>query len=52
MRYALCVSNATSGLLAIALSLKLKEAEFITTPYTYGATVSGWLLLGNKAGLC
>jgi dTDP-4-amino-4,6-dideoxygalactose transaminase len=48
VRYALCVSNATSGLLAIALSLKLKRAEFVTTPYTYGATVSGWLLLGNK----
>lgn len=48
LRYALCVANATTGLLVTALALKLKRAEFITTPYTYGATVAGWLHLGNK----
>lgn len=48
MRHALCVSNATTGLLAIALALGLKRAEFITTPYTYGASLAGWLLLGNR----
>ncbi|MEM2001033.1 MAG: DegT/DnrJ/EryC1/StrS family aminotransferase [Candidatus Methanomethylicaceae archaeon] len=48
MRYALCVSNATIGLLAIALALNLKRSEFVTTPYTYGASLAGWLLLENK----
>ncbi|MGH9773064.1 MAG: DegT/DnrJ/EryC1/StrS family aminotransferase [Candidatus Acidiferrales bacterium] len=48
MRYALCVSNATTGLLATALALGLRNREFVTTPYTYGASLSGWLLLGNR----
>jgi len=47
MRYALCVSNATTGLLAVALALNLRRAEFVTTPYTYGASLAGWLMLGN-----
>lgn len=47
-RYALCVSSATTGLLAVALALGLRRAEFLTTPYTYGATLSGWLLLDNR----
>jgi perosamine synthetase len=48
MRYALCVSNATTGLLAIALALELKQTEFVTSPLTYGGSLSGWLLLGCK----
>jgi dTDP-4-amino-4,6-dideoxygalactose transaminase len=48
MRYAVCVSNATTGLLAVALALNLRCAEFVTTPYTYGASLAGWLLLGNR----
>jgi dTDP-4-amino-4,6-dideoxygalactose transaminase len=48
MRHALCVSNATSGLLGLALAIELREAEFVTTPYTYGASLAGWLLLGNR----
>ena len=48
VRYALCVSNATTGLLAIGMALNLKRAEFVTTPFTYGATVAGWLQLDNK----
>jgi len=48
MRHALCVSNGTTGLLAIALALGLRGSEFITTPITYGGTLSGWLLLGNR----
>jgi dTDP-4-amino-4,6-dideoxygalactose transaminase len=48
MRYALCVSNATTGLLATALSLGLKGSEFITSPFTFGASTSGFLLLGNR----
>jgi len=48
MRYALCVSNGTAGLLAIALALDLKNSEFVTTPYTYGGSLASWLLLGNR----
>src|SRR4030042_3229415 len=48
MKYALCISNATTGLLAIAMALELKGADFVTTPYTYGATISGWLLGGSR----
>ncbi|OYD87585.1 hypothetical protein CDG77_28520 [Nostoc sp. 'Peltigera membranacea cyanobiont' 213] len=47
-KYALCVSNATTGLLAIGLALNLKKEEFITTPYTYGASLAGFLLLENR----
>lgn len=47
-RHALCVSNATNGLLALALALGLAEEPFITTPLTYGATLSGWLHEGNR----
>ncbi|MFW6359010.1 MAG: DegT/DnrJ/EryC1/StrS family aminotransferase [Chroococcales cyanobacterium] len=47
-QYALCVSNATMGLLAIALALDLKGVEFITTPFTYGASLSGFLLQENR----
>lgn len=47
-KHALCVSNATSGLLAIALALDLLGADFVTTPYTYGGSIAGWLLLGNN----
>jgi len=46
-RHALCVTNATSGLLALALALDLQGSSFVTTPLTYGATLSGWLLRGN-----
>lgn len=49
MKHALCVANATTGLFAIALALNLKNAEFITTPYTYGASLASWLMLGNRA---
>ena len=48
VRHALCVSSATMGLLAVALALDLRRSEFVTTPYTYGATLAGWLLLGNR----
>jgi perosamine synthetase len=48
MRYAVCVSNCTTGLLAIALALGLRRSNFITTPLTYGGSLSGWLLLENE----
>lgn len=47
MKHALCVSNATTGLLAIAIAIDLEAAEFITSPFTYGGSVAGWLLLKN-----
>lgn len=49
MKHALCVANATTGLLAVGLALSLKRSEFITTPYTYGGSLASWLMLGNKA---
>ena len=48
MPYALCVSNATVGLLGVALALDLYGADFVTTPYTWGGTLAGWLILGNR----
>lgn len=48
VKHAVCVSNATTGLLIVALALDLKGDEFITSPYSYGATISGWLLAGNR----
>jgi perosamine synthetase len=46
-KYALCISNATMGLYSIALALDIKEQDFITTPLTYGASLSGFLLQQN-----
>src|SRR2546427_10420526 len=48
VRHALCVSNATVGLLAIGKALGLSRDEFVTTPYTYGASVAGLLWLDNR----
>jgi perosamine synthetase len=52
MRYAVCMSSATMGLLGVALALDLRDAEFVTTPYTWGGTLAGWLLLGNRPIFC
>lgn len=48
MKHALCVSNATTGLFALALAAELRRNEFVTTPFTYGATLAGWLVLNNR----
>lgn len=48
MKYALCLSNATTALMAVALALNLRNSHFVTTPYTYGASISGWMMNGNK----
>jgi dTDP-4-amino-4,6-dideoxygalactose transaminase len=48
VKHALCVSNATTGLLAVAYALNLKNSEIVTTPYTYGGSIASWLLLGNR----
>ena len=48
MKHAVCVSNATTGLFALALAGNLQRSEFVTTPFTYGATLAGWLMLGGR----
>jgi perosamine synthetase len=48
VRHALCVSSATMGLLGLALALELYDFDFVTTPYTYGASLASWLLLRNR----
>lgn len=48
MPFALCVSNATMGLLAIGMALGIRDKTYVTTPFTYGGTIAGWQLLGNK----
>lgn len=50
--FALGVPNATLGLLACWLALEIKNAEIVTTPYTWGGSLSGLLLLGNKPVFC
>ncbi len=48
MRYAACMPSGTTGLLACALVLGLRRAEFVTTPYTWGGTIGPWLWLGHQ----
>lgn len=48
MAYALCVGSATLGLLTVVRALGLTRGEVVTTPYTYGATPAGMLLLGMR----
>ena len=47
-KYALAVSSATTGLHGLALAIGLGRRDFVTTPYTYGASVAGWLLQGGR----
>jgi len=46
--YALAVSNATMGLWSIFLSLEITDAEIITTPYTWGGSLTGIILNRNR----
>lgn len=46
--YAVATSSATTALHGLALALGLKSAEFITTPYTWGGSLAGWLLCDNR----
>ncbi len=48
MRHAVCVSSATTGLMALVLALDLSTAEIVTAPISYGATVAPLLALGSK----
>ena len=51
VRHALCVSSASMGLLAVGVALSLRRSDFVTTPYTYGGTLSGWLLLSRYSSV-
>lgn len=46
--YVLAVSNATSGLGAAFSALGVRNADVITTPYTWGGSLSGLLQTGNR----
>lgn len=46
--HALAVSNATMGLWAIVMALGIRDAEIITTPYTWGGSLAGLLHTGNR----
>lgn len=46
--HALAVTSATLGLWAVLTGLEIHDAEVITTPYTWGGTLAGLLLTGNR----
>ena len=48
VKHALCVDSATNGFLYLALAVGLKNTEIITSPLSYGATISGALWLNCK----
>lgn len=47
-RYAVAFCNATSALLALAVAMEIKRGEIISTPFTWGGSVSPFLLFGSK----
>ncbi len=46
--HALGVCNATMGLWAIFLALGIRDADVITTPYSWGGSLAGLLHTGNR----
>ena len=48
MKHALSVDSATNGFLYLALAIGLRNTEIVTSPLSYGATISGALWLNNK----
>ena len=46
--YALSVANATSGLWAVFMAFGIHNSDVITTPYTWGGSLSGLILAGNR----
>jgi perosamine synthetase len=48
MRYALCVSSATAGLMVTALALGLRGAEFLAPPIAHAAAFGAWMVFGNR----
>lgn len=48
LSYTLAVSNATQGLWAVLSAFDIRNADVITTPYTWGGSLSGLLQTGNR----
>jgi dTDP-4-amino-4,6-dideoxygalactose transaminase len=46
--YTLSIANATSGLWAVFMALGIHNSDVITTPYTWGGSLSGLMLAGNR----
>ncbi len=46
--HALAVANATVGLWAVFRALEIRDAEVITTPFTWGGTLAGLVQEGNR----
>ena len=46
--HALAVANATLGLWALFMALEIHDADVITTPYTWGGSLAGLALSGNR----
>lgn len=46
--HTLAVANATLGLWAVFMALGVRDAEVITTPYSWGGTLAGLIFAGNR----
>lgn len=46
--HTLAVANATLGLSAVFMAFGIHAADVITTPYTWGGTLAGLILTGNR----
>jgi len=47
-KYAVTFCNATTALLALAAAMEIKNGEVLTTPFTWGGSVSPFLFCGSK----
>lgn len=47
-KYAIVFSNATTALQALCISMKLKNAEILTSPINWGGSIAPFLLFKNK----
>lgn len=47
-KYAVAFCNATSALLALSAAMEIKRGEIISTPFTWGGSVSPFLFCGCK----
>ena len=46
-KYAITFCNATTALLALSASMEIKECEVLSTPFTWGGSISPFLFCGN-----
>lgn len=47
-KYAVTFCNATTGLLALSVAMEIKKGEILTTPFTWGGSISSFLFCGGK----